>query len=607
MTGIAGWVAFDRKLGDAEQTIGKMLGTLELRGPEGAQVWSDSRTALGRCHRGDDHPMYLEESGHGLATVAFSGQLYNAVDLRRQLVSHGHEFRTNSVAEVVIRGYLQWGSSLAERLEGFYAFAIWDVRRKKLLLVRDRLGVEPLYYYRTADGLLFGSEPKAILSHPYAESVLDAESLREIFAFVKTPGQAVFSGMRELRPGHELCADVNGLRTRAYWSLEAHPHTDDLETTVQTVRDLLGSAVERQVIADPPAGALLSGGLDSSTLAALASGILAERGDEALHTFGLDFVGYTEGFQPDEKRGSPDAPFVRELTRHIPTRHADVVIDTLSLMDPRKRAAVLQAVDVPIGMGDLNTSLYLLLQAVRPTCAAVLSGEAADELFGGYRWQHDAEVVRRDTFPWIARMDPRTGFGAALLDPGLVERLDVPSYQAQRYQEALREVPRLPGEEGEERRMREVNYLALTRFAQLLLDRRDRVGQAAGVEMRVPFTDHRLVQYAFNIPWSMKSRDGIDKSVLRAAMKDTLPEAIARRPKSHFPQVRDPAYDQALRQEVKELLAKTDPPVRPFLNAGRVRDLTHGERVLTMDDRIDMETIVEINECLIRYGARVTV
>jgi asparagine synthase (glutamine-hydrolysing) len=155
--------------------------------------------------------------------------------------------------------------------------------------------------------------------------------------------------------------------------------------------------------------------------------------------------------------------------------------------------------------------------------------------------------------------------------------------------------------------MREVNYLALTRFAQLLLDRRDRVGRAAGVEMRVPFTDHRLVQYAFNIPWSIKIQNGIDKSVLRAAMKDALPEAIARRPKSHFPQVRDPAYDQALRREVKELMANTDPPVRPFLNADRVRDLTHGENTPTIDDRIDMETIVEINDCLVRYQVRVMV
>ena len=425
--------------------------------------------------------------------------------------------------------------------------------------------------------MLFASEPKAILAHPSVPAVVDLDGMRELLAFVKTPGHGVYQGINELRPGHTIVVDRSGLHQHRYWGLRAVEHHDDTPTTVRRVRELLEDIVSRQLIADVPLCALLSGGLDSSAITALAATALRGAGTGPVHSFAVDFTGQTERFQPDAMRDTPDAPFVHEVAAHVGAEHADIVLDTQALTDPLYRKTALRASDSPIGSSEMYTSLYLLFRAVREHSTVALSGESADEVFGGYRWFHDERAVNAGTFPWLAwarTIEGQRGDGVAgLLDPDLVAALDLGGYRRDSYRQALAEVEHLPGEDPKEHRMREVCHLHLTRFVQILLDRKDRMSMANGLEVRVPFCDHRLVEYVYNTPWSMKTFDGREKSLLRAAVADILPESVLQRRKSPYPSTQDPAYGQALTGRLAEVLADPHSPVLDLLDRHKADEL----------------------------------
>lgn len=612
MCGIAGWVSYDRDLTTERGTLDAMTRTMACRGPDAAGIWLDTHAAFG--HRrlavidieGGRQPMLVEHDGRTLLATTYSGEVYNYRELRAELESHGHTFRTSSDTEVVLHAYLEWGEDFTRRLNGMYAFALWDPRTEELLLVRDRMGIKPLYYWPTSDGVLFGSEPKAILAHPAVRPAVDAEGLAELVGWTKTPGHAVYRGMYELRPGHTARIRRAGLTVRRYWSLEAREHTDDTAATVRHVRELLDDIVARQLIADVPLCTLLSGGLDSSAITALSAKGLADAGRGPVRSFSVDFTGYTENFKADTLRPTPDGPYAHALAEHVCSDHSDIVLDTAALMERANRDAVLNARDLPMGFGDGDTSLYLLFKAIREQSTVALSGESADEVFGGYRWFHDPEAVHADTFPWIAGgifdsfAGEQSGGSTALLDPGVLAKLDLPGYQDARYRDALAEISYLPGESGLQRRMREVSYLHLTRFVQLLLDRKDRASMAVGLEVRVPFCDHRLVEYVYNTPWALKTFDGREKSLLRAAVRDVLPDIVADRVKSPYPSTQDPRYADALGAELRRVLADQDAPVRPLLDTAAVA------RALSEDAgegfRTSTELVLGLNTWLASYG-----
>ncbi|MGH3849894.1 MAG: asparagine synthase (glutamine-hydrolyzing), partial [Pseudonocardiaceae bacterium] len=364
MCGITGWVSFDRDLVAERGTIDTMTRTMACRGPDAEGVWIDRHVGLG--HRrlsvidldGGRQPMAVD-TPEGSVAMVYSGEAYNFTELRDELRRRGHQFRTVSDTEVVLRGYLEWGQGVADRLGGMYAFAIWDTRSDTLVMIRDRMGIKPFYYFETTDGVLFGSEPKAILANPLARHVIDADGLRELLSFSKTPGHAVWSGMREVQPGTVVTVGRHGLRSNVYWKLETTQHTDDTETTVVRVRELLDDIVGRQLVADVPRCVLLSGGLDSSTITALAAQQLDPVG-EKVRTFAVDFAGLTENFVPDELRATPDGPYVQDVHKYVGTQHEDIVLDPRTLSDPLVRTATITARDLPNGFADLDSSLYLL-------------------------------------------------------------------------------------------------------------------------------------------------------------------------------------------------------------------------------------------------------
>ncbi|MBD2255422.1 asparagine synthase (glutamine-hydrolyzing) [Nostoc parmelioides FACHB-3921] len=564
MCGIIGWVSFMRQLNEHRNVLEAMTQTQFLRGPDAGGIWIDGHAGLG--HRrlsildleGGMQPMTAATS-EGDVALSYSGEAYNFQELREELVARGQSFHTRSDTEVVLRGYLEWGEGIASRLNGMFAFAIWDTRLERLVLIRDRMGIKPLYYYPTEDGVLFGSEPKAILANPLAQKVVDLDGFRELFSFTQTPGSALWAGMHEVLPGSVVTVDRAGIQQRRYWSLESNAHLDDQDTTIHHVRALLDDIVRRQLVSDVPRCVLLSGGLDSSVVTALASAHLKQSGEQ-VRSFAVDFTDQTKNFVPDDIYTSPDAPYAWEVAEHVGSRHESILLDNASLADMDVRRKVIEARDSPLSLGDKDTSLYLLFQSIRRHSTVALSGESADEIFGGYSWMHQPEVQKADTFPWMAVF--LTGAKAQVSDrfnADLTSALDLPGYIKDQYASAVAEVGHFDGESPHEHRMRVIIYLHLTRFVRMLLERKDRISMAVGLEVRVPYCDHRLVEYVYGVPWALKTFDGREKSLLRAATADILPQSVLHRVKSPYPSTQSPAYARVLMKQARDLLASNGP------------------------------------------------
>ncbi|MGY4652764.1 asparagine synthase (glutamine-hydrolyzing) [Mycobacterium sp. URHB0021] len=597
MCGITGWVDFARDLARERDVIDAMTLTMACRGPDASGVWVKGHAALG--HRrlavidlpGGAQPMSVS-TPRGDVVMVYSGEAYNFTELRDELIAKGERFQTSSDTEVVLRGYLQWGEALADRLNGMFAFAIWDSREEKLVMIRDRMGIKPFYFYPTPDGVLFGSEPKAILANALAKRVVDVEGLREIIVPIKTPRLAVWKGMREVEPGTIVTVDERGIRERTYWRLESRLHTDDQDTTVGRVRELLDDIVRRQLVSDVPECVLLSGGLDSSAITALSARELSI----PVRSFSVDFAGQADNFTPDELRPTMDTPYVHDVAEHVGSDHTDIVLDHDELADPDVRRRVITARDLPLSFGDLDVSLYLLFKAIRAQSTVALSGESADEIFGGYRQFHDPIVQQTDDFPWIAiREESLFDTTAQMYTQPVRSAVDVETYKRDRYAEAVGEVARVDGEDDFTHRMRVMSYLHLTRFVRILLDRKDRMSMAVGLEVRVPFCDHRLVDYVYNTPWSLKTFDGREKSLLRGAARDVLPESVVQRVKSPYPSTSDPQYGAEIQRQAKDLLGSDNDALFGLIDRAALEQLTElDSHTLPSGARNKMERVLDL-------------
>lgn len=571
MCGIAGWIDFSKTLTEEGAVIRAMTEAMTRRGPDAEGFWASEHALFGHRRlivvdpQGGLQPMALNFGGNTYVIV-YNGELYNTEDLRAELKGLGHTFESWSDTEVLLHAYAQWKADCCEKLNGIYAFAVWDTNSAGVFLARDRIGVKPLFYAQRGQALVFASELKALMKHPDIAPKIGAEGLGEIFALgpARTPGHGVFTGVDELRPGWSMVFSRDGADCRQYWSLTSRPHEDDFETTVEKVRELVVDSVRRQLVSDVPLCVLLSGGLDSSAIAAIASEVYRKERHEKIQTFSIDYVDNDKNFRPSDFQPNADAPWVRIVSDYLKTAHENCLIDT-----PELTAALFPSVharDLP-GMTDVDSSLLLFSRWIKDRATVGISGECADEVFGGYPWFYKQAEAR--TFPWSQRLDARINVFSPLLS-ALVKPRD---YVAARYEEALSEVPRYAGDTAEEDRMRELFYLNLTRWMPTLLDRKDRMSMYWGLELRVPYCDHRIVEYVWNIPWETKYYNNREKGLLRLALRGLLPQDVLWRKKSPYPKTHNPNYIDALRRLTMQMLEDKSSPIRPFIDAQNVLEL----------------------------------
>jgi len=581
MCGIVGWTDFSRNLTDQVSVLAAMAERLIPRGPDASGYWFSEHAAFG--HRrlvvvdpeGGKQPM-IRQLGSTQYVMVYNGELYNTEDIRQELLSRGYTFQGWSDTEVLLCSYIEWGEKCVEKLNGIFAFAIWDEKKQHLFLARDRIGVKPLFYSQQGSSFLFASELKAILAHPMAAPKIDREGLAEVFVMgpARTPGHGVFKGISELKPGHSMVINSKGLRIQQYWSLVSGHHEEDLDSTINSVRDLVFDAIKRQLISDVPLCTLLSGGLDSSAITAVAAEVYQKEGKEPIRTFSIDYVGNEEHFQVNEFQPNADAPWVKKVSEFLGTRHYSRFIDTPQLVESLFPAVL--ARDLP-GMADVDSSLFLFSCKIKKHATVGLSGECADEVFGGYPWFYRQDEMGTITFPWSRQANERMH----LFSPELLDLIKPQQYMAERYQEALDEVPRFSGDNLDDARMREMFYLNLTRWMPTLLDRKDRMSMATGLELRVPFCDHRLVEYVWNVPWKMKYYQNREKGLLRQALKGFLPDDVLWRKKSPYPKTHNPAYLEAVRGLMLGILEDKSSPLLQFINKEAVKELALSVKVET--------------------------
>ncbi len=514
---------------------------------------------------GGKQPMTRWQNGAEY-TIVFNGEIYNNEALRQSLRASGYTFETTCDTESILYLYMRDGADCAKQLNGIFAFAIWDGAGNELFLARDQLGVKPLFYSMQAGGLYFGSEIKALFAHPAVPPRVNLNTFREIFGIgpARSGGCGVFEGVFELKAGHCASFNAQGLATRAYWALESKPHTDSYQDTVAQVRYLVEDAITQQMVSDVPVCSFLSGGLDSSIITAVAAKVMAAQGGQ-LNTYSFDFKGNDQYFQSSAFQPSRDRPFVDIMRKAAGTNHRYLECDEaelVALLNPS-----MQSKDLP-GMADVDASLLYFCNIVKEHNKVALTGECADEIFGGYPWFYRKDLLEGKGFPWSQDLAARK----ALLQDDIARKLDLEQYVAAQYAASCAEVPRLLGERGTEAKRREVTYLNIKWFMQTLLDRIDRASMHTGLESRVPFADPRIVSYVFNVPWEMKRKDGVEKSLLRDAFADALPPELLYRKKSPYPKTYNPNYERLLHAELRAVLANKNAPLHAFIDADKVAE-----------------------------------
>lgn len=500
--------------------------------------------------------------------LAFDGEIYNAKELTDTLKAAGYRLTSPSHAEILLYSYLHFGPEFVKELNGVFAIALYDFSKETLYLYRDRIGAKPLFYCQN-DNLrhtpfAFASEPKALFAHPDISPEVTLDSFREIFAIgpARTSGNGIFKHIYEVIPGHYLSCSKSGISDHSYWDLTIKEHTDNYSDTVENVSYLIRDAIKRQSVSDAPLCTFLSGGIDSSIVTSLAFRYLKEQGTD-LQTFSFDFKENDKYFKSNSFQPERDLPYIKCMLSHYPTRHTFLECDEIQLTDALYDAV--DARDYP-GMGDIDASLLYFCALVKEQSTVALTGECADEIFGGYPWFYRQELLHADGFPWSHNTEMRTLF----LKEDIIEMLDIKNYAYDRYQSALSKAPICENDSAEARRRCQIAYLNIKWFMQTLLDRMDRTGMHSGLKARVPFADHRIIEYVFHVPWEMKYQNNTEKSLLRDACKDLLPPELLHRKKSPYPKTYHPGYEQLLTRRFLKILQDKTAPITPFLDTDKV-------------------------------------
>lgn len=573
MCGFAGFLNFKADFlyneGEYKHILDNMCKALYHRGPdENGKVLTKeyglAHTRLSIIDIENGQQPMTAKFDNNTYRIVYNGEIYNTKEIREELIDRGWLFETTSDTEVILVGFIEFGIEIVNMLNGIFAFFVVDEKNKLAYLVRDQVGVKPLYYAEYEGTIIFSSEIKGIFEFPEIVPEIDINSLNEVLSLgpAKTYGTGVFKGIKEVKPGFYLEMDYNDVFEHCYWKLEAKEHTDSYEKTVEKTRYLVSDSIKRQMVSDVPIATFLSGGIDSSIVSSVCAGELGKSGKK-LGTFSFEFVDNEKYYKANSFQPSLDRPYVDIMIDVIKSEHRYLVCDNDRLFDNLFESVDVR--DLPT-MADVDSSMLYFCGLVKPYYKVVLTGECADEIFGGYPWFHKKECFEADTFPWSMDVAARK----AVLKDDLLTELNMENYIKQAYKRTIDETPSLVSENKTEKRRREISYLNIKWFMQTLLDRMDRTSMYSGLEARVPFADIRIMQYLYNVPWEMKSRNGVEKSLLREAMKDYLPNEILNRKKSPYPKTYDPAYENKLAKALIEVIEDSSSPINKLVDKKKI-------------------------------------
>lgn len=571
MCGIAGMINFERNLSEEKYVIENMTSTLKNRGPDSYGYYISPEALLG--HRrlvvvdpsGGIQPMQKTYNGKKYIIV-YNGELYNTEEIRQRLKQLGFTFSSYSDTEVLLTSYIAWGTDCLKYMNGIFSFGIWNEKDKNLFLCRDPLGVKPLFYALKNKTLIFGSEIKTLLANPLIEPIINETGVAEIFGLgpAHSLDSGVFKDIYQLPPANFLLYSKDSLVIKEYWKLNCKSHTENLNTTTEHIRYLLIDSIERQLISDVPICTFLSGGLDSSIISAVASSNL-KNANKTLNTYSIDYTDNNIYFNQSDFQPDSDTEWVKVMSKFLKSNHTNIILDSTNLAKALIEAV--EACDLP-GMADIDSSLYLFCKEVKKDSTVALSGECADEVFGGYPWFRKAELINTSTFPWSQSIEERK----KLLSKEFAT-VDLEGYVKNQYIDTLKKVPKLDGESPFESRMRELFYLNMKWFMVTLLTRKDRMSMANSLEVRVPFADYRLVEYAFNIPIEMKFYNNREKGLLRKSMEGMLPKDVLWRKKSPYPKTFNPKYTNIVVNWLNNIIQDKTSPLLQLINEEEVKNL----------------------------------
>ncbi len=572
MCGIAGLVG----LPVGETVIPTMLATMKRRGPDTQDSYQSNACCLLHSRleiidpEGGKQPMLLDWAGEQYCIV-YNGELYNTQEVRRTLQKLGHNFKGYSDTEVVLHAYAQWSECCLEKLNGIFAFAVWEQKRKKLFVARDRMGVKPLFYALYNGGFLFASEIKTILTYPGFEARLDAEGVGQILLLGpgRRPGSGVFRDIKELEPGCFGYYIGKKWTWQRYWKLTDREHTDPFEQTAEKVRYLVTDSIKRQMVSDMPLGTFLSGGLDSSLISSVCAKAFQQEG-KVLPTFSVDYENNDKYFTPGKFQPASDGSYIQIMQSYLSSNQHWTMISSEKLVDALEDATI--ARDLP-GMADVDFSMLIFCGEIGKHVKVALSGECADEIFGGYPWYRDPEVRALAGFPWAQNTMERASF----IHPDFLQFLQPNAFVNDLYAQTIAQTDVLPGTQETERRIKEMVNLNLRWFMQTLLDRKDRMSMYHGLEVRVPFCDYRIAEYLYGVPWSYKEYNGQEKGLLRYAMADYLPHDVLYRKKSPYPKTYDPKYLALMSDKLLDVIADKNSPLLQIVRVDALENLLKAE------------------------------
>lgn len=541
MCGICGYVNYQKDITKYKSNIKKMTKTLIKRGPDQKGYFIDKNCLLGHRRLSVMDPFNgLQPYTYDGLTIVYNGELYNTDELKDDLSTKGYLFDTTCDTEVVLKMYHYYKENSLDMLNGIYAFAVFN--KDELFIVRDRLGVKPLYYKLHDNGIIFASEIKAILKHKDVQPIIDLDGLSELLSFSpsSTPGTSIYKDIQSLRPGHYIKYNKEEFNIKRYFYLESKKHEDDFETTKLKVRQLLEDAIKKQLISDVPIATFLSGGLDSSIIS-----IIASMNKENLTTYSIDYVDNDKYFKSDGFTVSSDDYFINIVKNKYKLNHKKKVINTKQLIKYLKDAVVVR--DMP-GMADIDSSLLWFSKEIKKNHTVCLSGECADEIFFGYPWYYKKELLDIEYFPWMRNTSDRQKLINKNLNINIADKIK------KGYKDIISEVEYCESDTELDKKYRALNYINLTHFMTTLLDRKDRMTMGGSLEVRVPFSDHRIIEYLWNVPFDFKHYKGVEKGLLREAFKDVLPDEIYNRKKSPYPKTFNPEYTKILSKKLKKCL-----------------------------------------------------